>query len=65
MIIDNSNPRLIRLCDVRLFAVECRHGEVFELNDNLYFFEEEGITDVSGNGHNKDYQLFIELPDDR
>ncbi|MBW4580701.1 MAG: hypothetical protein KME42_14140 [Tildeniella nuda ZEHNDER 1965/U140] len=49
---------------VRIFAKDLKTGEVTEITDWLYFFEEEGIRDLSGEGHGASYTFWIETPDE-
>jgi hypothetical protein len=49
----------VPLSQCRLIAID-PDGVELVLNENLYFFEESGISDDSGLGHFERFQIFIE-----
>lgn len=45
--------------NIKIMATDLRTNEEFEVQDDLYFFEEEGIRNFGGDGHNRKYQFEI------
>jgi hypothetical protein len=55
--------KILLTAETKIFAKNPRTGEVIEISNNLYFFEEEGICDLSGEDMYGDkWEIWIEVP---
>lgn len=62
---DRTGMKIILTKEAKLFAKSLRSGEIIEITDHLYFFEEEGIRSLCGEDmFGGRWEIWVEMPAD-